>query len=90
MVRVHSLYVGTSWMDLIVAFLKQRLLPKDKCEAEVVHSYLGPYLLCVHPKAMEPLLKELHEGIQGVGHWRTEPLPKDTSGLACKEPPRIM
>ena len=26
-------------------------------------SYLGPYLLCVHPEAMEPLLEELHEGI---------------------------
>ena len=25
----------------------------------------GPYLLCIHPKAMEPLLEELHEGICG-------------------------
>ena len=24
-----------------------------------------PYLLCVHPKIMEPLFKELHEGICG-------------------------
>ena len=28
-------------------------------------SYLGPYLLCAHPKAVEPLLEELHEGICG-------------------------
>ncbi|XP_075663389.1 uncharacterized protein LOC142632964 [Castanea sativa] len=28
-------------------------------------SYLGPYLLCVHPEAVEPLLEELHEGICG-------------------------
>ncbi|XP_075675087.1 uncharacterized protein LOC142644335 [Castanea sativa] len=28
-------------------------------------SYSGPYLLCVHPEAMEPLLEELHEGIYG-------------------------
>ena len=28
-------------------------------------SYLGPYLLCVHPEAMKPLLEELHEGIYG-------------------------
>ena len=27
------------------------------------HSYFGPYLLCVHPKALELLLEELHEGI---------------------------
>ena len=26
-------------------------------------SYSGPYLLCVHPEALELLLKELHEGI---------------------------
>ena len=28
-------------------------------------SFLGPYLLCVHPEAMEPLLEELHEWICG-------------------------
>ena len=28
-------------------------------------SYSGPYLLCVHPEAIEVLLEELHEGIQG-------------------------
>ena len=27
--------------------------------------YLGPYLLCVHPEAVEMLLEELHEGICG-------------------------
>ena len=26
-------------------------------------SYLGPYLLCVHPEAVDMLLEELHEGI---------------------------
>ena len=35
-------------------FEKQKLY---KC------SYLGPYLLCVHLEAVEPLLEELHEGI---------------------------
>lgn len=30
-------------------------------------SYAGPYLLCVHPEAVEVLLEELHEGICG-GH----------------------
>ncbi|XP_050280947.1 uncharacterized protein LOC126721908 [Quercus robur] len=28
-------------------------------------SFSGPYLLCVHPEAVEPLLEELHEGICG-------------------------
>ena len=72
--------MGLSWIDPIVNFLKQRLLPKDKCEVEKVHRsaffywlseekklykrfYLGPYLLCVHLEAMEPLLEDLHEDI---------------------------
>ena len=28
-------------------------------------SYFGPYLLCIHPEALELLLKELHKGICG-------------------------
>ena len=28
-------------------------------------SFLGPYLLCVHPELTESLLEELHEGICG-------------------------
>jgi len=28
-------------------------------------SFSGPYLLCIHPEAVEPLLEELHEGICG-------------------------
>ena len=26
-------------------------------------SFSGPYLLCVHPEAVQPLLEELYEGI---------------------------
>ena len=80
LVGVCNLHVGLSWIDPIVNFLKQRLLPKDKCEVEKVHRsaffywlseekklykrfYLGPYLLCVHLEAMEPLLEDLHEDI---------------------------
>jgi len=29
------------------------------------HSFSGPYLLCIHPKAVELLLEELHEEICG-------------------------
>jgi len=28
-------------------------------------SFSGPYLLCIHPEAVEPLLEELHEEICG-------------------------
>ena len=28
-------------------------------------SFFGPYLLCIHPEAVELFLKELHEGICG-------------------------
>ena len=28
-------------------------------------SFLGPYLLCIHPEASDLLLEELHEGICG-------------------------
>ncbi|XP_075663217.1 uncharacterized protein LOC142632757 [Castanea sativa] len=36
-------------------------------------SFSRPYLLCVHPEAVEPLLEELHEGICG-SHINAEPL----------------
>ena len=82
LVGVHSIQVRPSWMDPLVTFLKQGLLPEDKGEAEKIHrkaprywlseeqklykrSHSGPYLLCVHLEVMEPLLKELHEGICG-------------------------
>ena len=62
-----SLYVGPSWMDPIVNFLRQRRyveLPLTiGCLRTYKCSYLGPYLLCVHLEAVEPLLEELHEGI---------------------------
>ena len=39
-------------------------------------SFSGPYLLCVHPEALESLLKKLHEGVCGshtggrfLSHW---------------------
>ena len=36
-------------------------------------SFSGPYLLCIHPKASELLLKELHERICG-SHTRSRSL----------------
>ena len=81
-VQVHKIMIGPSWMDPLVLFLKEGVLPHEKREVEKIqrkapcfwlskeqklyqHSFSGPYLLCVHPEAVEPLLEELHEGICG-------------------------
>ena len=82
MVCIHEVKVGPNWMDPIVKFLKEDILPEEKSEAKKIrrnaprfwlskdhklykYSYSGPYLLCIHPKASELLLEELHEGICG-------------------------
>ena len=82
MVRTHEVRVGPSWIDPIVTFLKDNILPKGKSEVEKIRRnatrfwlseghklyrrfYSGLYLLCLHPKASELLLEELHEGICG-------------------------
>ena len=36
-----------------------------KSKSYIKRFFSGPYLLCVRPKAVEPLLEELHEGICG-------------------------
>ena len=68
-IQVHQVRVGPSWMDPIVLFLKKDVLPENKSEANVVRrkapQFSGPYLLCVHPDAVELLLEELHEGVCG-------------------------
>ena len=51
-------------------------------------SFSGPYLLCVHPDALESLLEELHEGVCG-SHTEEDlyliwQVLKDTGGQACK------
>ena len=51
-------------------------------------SFLGPYLLCLHPEAVEPLLEELHEGfveaIQEADPYLTRPSLKDIGGPIYK------
>ena len=51
-------------------------------------SFSGPYLLCIHPKTVELLLEELHEGICG-SHTGADlcligPLFKDIGGQTCR------
>ena len=82
MIHVHQIRMGPSWMDSIILFLKEDVLPKNKSKANKVQrktpqfwlsknqklykrSFSGPYLLCIHPEAVELLLEELHEGICG-------------------------
>jgi len=71
-VHVHQVRVGPSWMDPMVLFLKEDILPKEKLEADMIRrkvprfwlsedqklykrSFSGPYLLCIHPEALELL-----------------------------------
>ena len=82
MVHIHQIRVGLNWMDSIVLFLKEDILPESKSETDKVwrkaprfwlsedqklykRFFSRPYLLCIHPKAVELLLEELHEGICG-------------------------
>ncbi|XP_075640281.1 uncharacterized protein LOC142612035 [Castanea sativa] len=51
--------------DITVAEKVRRSAPRYWLSEEKKlyrRSYIGPYLLCVHPEAVEPLLEELHEG----------------------------
>ena len=51
-------------------------------------SFFGPYLLCIHPEAIELLLEELHEGIcgshAGASSCLTEPLLRGIGGQICR------
>ena len=67
--------------DPLVLFLKEGVLSNEKGEIKKIRkaphfllfkeqklykrSFSRPYLLCVHPEAVEPFLEELHEGICG-------------------------
>ena len=81
-VHIHQIRVGPNWMDSIVLFLKEDILPECKFEVNKLWrkapwlwlsedqklykcSFSGPYLLCIHPKTVELLLKELPEEICG-------------------------
>ena len=48
--RVHSIQVGSSWIDPLVTFLKQGLLPEDNGEAERVRRKASRYWLSEEQK----------------------------------------
>ena len=69
------------WMDLIVAYLKNGELPKNKTKGQILRlkathyviyndklyrrRYLMPFLKCVAPLEAKYVMKEIHEGICG-------------------------
>ena len=78
-VHIYQIRVEPSWMDPIVLFLKDDILPEEKGEADKVRRkahrfwlfedqrlykcyFSRPYLLCVHPEAIEPLLEDYTKG----------------------------
>ncbi|XP_071704583.1 uncharacterized protein [Rutidosis leptorrhynchoides] len=69
---------SSTWMTLIVAFLRDGTSPADSVDAKKVRtkapmyalegdvlyqkSYLGPYLRCIGPNEAEEVIREVHEG----------------------------
>ena len=45
MAHVHQIKVGPSWMDLIVLFLKEDVLPEDKYEADNIRRKASQFWL---------------------------------------------
>ena len=100
-VHIYQIRVRPSWMNPIVLFLKDDILPEEKGEVDKVRrkahqfwlfedqrlykcSFSRPYLLCVHPEAIEPLLEDYTKGfvrvIQEVDHCLTRPSLKSIGG----------
>ena len=75
MVHIHEVRVGPSWMDPIVRFLKDDVLPEEKSEAEKKRRNASHFWLSEDHKLYKrsysgPYLlciypEELHEGICG-------------------------
>ncbi|XP_075651601.1 uncharacterized protein LOC142622066 [Castanea sativa] len=72
-VRVHQIKVGPSWMDHIVLYLKENILPEEKSEADKQHS-------CFWKNCMRGFV----EVIQEENLYLIEPLLKDIGGLICR------
>ena len=53
---VHQVRVGPSWMDSIVLFLREDILPTDKLEADKVRRKGTSFLAIRGPKIVQALL----------------------------------
>uniref|UniRef100_A0A2N9FSF3 Uncharacterized protein n=1 Tax=Fagus sylvatica TaxID=28930 RepID=A0A2N9FSF3_FAGSY len=70
--RVCGTNMEPSWMDPLIAYLRDNCLPQDPKAANVI-------------KRKAPrFTKESVEAILGVGPWRTERCPKVTGGPSCR------
>ncbi|XP_065637328.1 uncharacterized protein LOC136070809 [Quercus suber] len=76
-VHVHQVRVRPSWMDSIVLFLKEDILPEGKSEADKNYS-------------LRTYMKEFVEATLEVDLCRTEPLLKAIGGQTCKKQHRNM
>ncbi|XP_059630058.1 uncharacterized protein LOC132273041 [Cornus florida] len=79
--QVNVIPYEPSWIDPIMAYIRDGVLPEQRDEARrvrsnaakyaVVHdqlyrrSYLGPYLKCVTPAEAQQILRTIHEGVCG-------------------------
>jgi len=59
--KENILLKGKSEVDKVRRKVPRFWLSEDQMLYK--RSFSGPYLLCVHPEALELLLEELHEGI---------------------------
>ena len=75
--RVHETRVGSSWMDPIVAFLKDDILPEAKSEAEKIRRNDQSYCWKSYTKGSAVVT-------QGEDPCRTEPLPRVIGGRGCR------
>ena len=100
LVCIHQIKVGPSWMDSIVLFLKEDILPERKSKADKIQrkayhfwlfedqklykcSFSGPYLLCIHPNAVELLQKNYMKGFV-ADPYITGPSLRDIGGRMYK------
>ncbi|GFS38896.1 hypothetical protein Acr_00g0060030 [Actinidia rufa] len=82
-----------TWLDEIIAYLQEGILPRDKLQARRLQyrsarfcifkgrlykrSFLGPLLRCLQPEEAKYVLREIHEGICG-NHSGARSLAKKT------------
>ena len=60
MVHIHQIRVGPSWMDSIMLFLKEDILPKEKSEVDKVRRKAPRYWLSENQKLYKCSFSELY------------------------------
>ena len=60
MVHIHQIRVGPSWMDSIMLFFKEDILPKEKSEVDKVQRKAPRYWLSENQKLYKCFFSELY------------------------------